>query len=98
MYSKGRFPSREWKGWLNIPLIGSFIHRSQIEKIPVIGWFAKGAEKAAFMSRIVFAMVFLVILAALWYLIGKPAKSIAIGEKAGEGATKAGIKGVTKNG
>jgi len=96
MYSKGRFPSREWKGWLSIPLIGSFIHRSQIEKIPVIGWFAKGAEKAAFMSRVFFAMAFLVILAALWHLIGKPAKSIAIGEKAGEGATKTAAKAVVK--
>jgi len=78
MYSKGRFPSREWKGWLSIPLIGSFIHRSQIEKIPIIGWFAKGAEKAAFMSRVMIAGVFLVVLAALWYLIGKPAKAIAL--------------------
>lgn len=83
------FPSRRWAGWLKIPLIGPFIHESKIERVPILGWFKRGAEKAAFMSRVVFFGIFMIILAVLWYLFHRPAKALLVGEKAGKGATTA---------
>lgn len=87
-----KFPSRKWDGWLNIPLFGSFIHESRIERAPILGWFKRGAEKAAFMSRVMIGLLFLIVLAVLWYLFKRPAKALLAGEKAGKGITTQAMK------
>lgn len=85
-----KFPSRRWAGWLNIPLIGSFIHESDVERIPILGWFKRGAEKAAFMSRIMILMMFGIGVTVLWYLFKRPAKALKVGGKAAKGGAKLG--------